>query len=401
MTIQALETITMDADVGLPGLVFVNVHTSDGIVGHGETYYVPGAVEAFIHDFAAQIVIGSDEGNIEGLWRRIYELTARFGARGTEMRALSALDLALWDIAGKRAGLPVYRLLGGAARDRIPVYNTCGGPTYGQGRLPAHGVTHGEGAMEDLDAFLHRADELAHELLDYGFTAMKIWPFDRFAQQRGGARISPEDLRSGLEPLERIRDAVGDRIDIMVEGHGFWSLPAATTIARALEPYAPAWIEDFILAHQPAALRRLRESTTIPVSVSEYLMTRWEYLPVLQEEAADLLMVDPTWCGGITEGRKIASLVDVHGLPVTMHDCTGPFTLLAGMHLAANAPNVLYQEVVRAYLHHVYPEWVDVLPKVTDGSVDLPEGPGLGTTLAPDLADRPGYHRRVSDRTHS
>jgi L-alanine-DL-glutamate epimerase-like enolase superfamily enzyme len=396
MAIRGIETITMEAGTGLPGLVFLNLHTDDGIVGHGESYYLPGAVEAFIHDFAAQIILGEDDGHIERIWRSLYDLAARFGARGAEMRGISAIDLALWDIAGKRAGLPVHRLLGGAVRDEIPVYNTCGGPTYGRGRLPAHGLTDGDSPMEDLQGFLERPAELAAELLEYGFRAMKIWPFDRIAQESGGSLIRSEDIAQGIAPLEAIREAVGDRIDVMIEGHGYWSLPAATRIARALEPLAPAWIEDLILAHRPAALRRLRDSTSIPLSVSEYLMTRWEYLPVLEEEAADLVMVDPTWAGGITESRKIASLVDTYGLPVTMHDCTGPFTLLAGMAVAATSPNAMYQEVVRAYLHHVYPQWVDFVPTVHDGAVFVPGGVGLGANLAPDLGDRPGYHVRRS-----
>jgi galactonate dehydratase len=398
VTIRRIETITMEAGIGLPGLVFLNVHTDDGLVGHGESYYVPRAVEAFIHDFASQVLLGADEGHIERIWRKLYDLAARFGARGAEMRAISAIDLALWDLAGKRVGLPVHRLLGGAVRDAIPVYNTCGGPTYGQGRFPAHGVTDGDSAMEDLNGFLERPAELAEELLEYGFRAMKIWPFDRVAQERGSMLISPSDLARGIAPLEAIRDRVGDRIDVMIEGHGYWTVPTATKIARALEPLAPAWIEDLILAHRPAALRRLRESTTIPLSVSEYLMTRWEYLPVLEEEAADLFMIDPTWAGGITETRKIASLVDSFGFPVTMHDCTGPFTMLAGIAVAASSPNAMYQEVVRAYLHHVYPHWVDFVPTVRQGgTIALPDGPGLGANLHPDLAERPGYRSRVTE----
>ena len=397
MAIQRIETITMEAGVGLPGLMFLNLYTDDGLVGHGESYYVPSAMEAFIHDFAAQLLLGADEGHIERIWRSLYDLAARFGARGAEVRAISAIDLALWDLAGKRVGLPVHRLLGGAVRDSVPVYNTCGGPTYGQGRLPAHGVTSGESAMEDLQGFLERPAELAGELLEYGFRAMKIWPFDRVAQEHGGTILDSSGLARGLAPIEAIREAVGDRIDVMVEGHGYWSLPAAIRIARALEPLAPAWIEDFILAHRPDALRRLREATSVPLSVSEYLMTRWEYLPILEAEAADIVMVDPTWAGGISESRKIATLVDTFGLPVTMHDCTGPFTMLAGLTIAATNPNAMYQEVVRAYLHHVYPQWVDFVPTVEDGAVQVPQGVGLGANLDPNLSERPGYHARRTD----
>jgi L-alanine-DL-glutamate epimerase-like enolase superfamily enzyme len=152
-----------------------------------------------------------------------------------------------------------------------------------------------------------------------------------------------------------------------------------------------------MLAHQPKSLRRLRTSTSIDVSFSEYLITRWQYLPMPQEEVADLVMIDPTWGGGITEGQKNASLADVFGLPVTMHDCTGPFTTLARMYLAANALHALYQGVGRSYLHYVYPQWVDEAPVVREGNVAVPRRPGLGAELDPKLGQRENYHSRVCE----
>ena len=124
----------------------------------------------------------------------------------------------------------------------------------------------------------------------------------------------------------------------MIEGHGFWRLPAAIKIARALEEYDIEWLEDMLLAHDVGALAELKAATTVPILASEYLVTRHQYLPVLQQRAADIIMLDPTWTGGITESHKIGALADTFGLPVSMHDCTGPFTLLAGVHLALAAP---------------------------------------------------------------
>lgn len=402
MTIREIETIVHQPHHPTTKLVFIRIHTDDGLVGHGESYYVPGAVEAFIHDYAAPFLLGTDESRIERTWRTLYDLAARFGARGAEMRAISAIDVALWDIAGLKAAQPVYQLLGGATIDRLPVYNTCGGPTYGtgtggrEGRSPYTDTTTPPDPRDDLWFAMYDAGTLAQSLLDDGFTAMKIWPFDPISQRSGGRIINAADLREGIRPLEQIRDKVGDNIEVMIEGHGYWHLAPAIKIAHELEAFRPAWLEDLILAHRTSELRRLRESTSIPLSVSEFLMTRWEYLPVLEHQAADYVMIDPTWAGGITETKKIASMADTYGLPVTMHDCTGPFTMLAGMHLLANAPNGMYQEIVRAFIRYRYPDWVDWLPEISNGTIGLPDRPGIGATLAPDIADRDGYHRRVS-----
>jgi L-alanine-DL-glutamate epimerase-like enolase superfamily enzyme len=186
-------------------------------------------------------------------------------------------------------------------------------------------------------------------------------------------------------------------MEIMVEGHGFWSLPAAKRIAQALEEFQPYWIEDLMRADDVAALAELQRSTTIPVLASEYLTTRYEYRPVLEQRAADIIMVDPTWAGGITEGKKIAALAETYKRPVALHDCTGPFTLFAGVHLAINATNAVYQESVRAYLRVTYPELVTELVRVEDGHILAPTAPGLGTALLPDVRRRPDATVVVSE----
>jgi galactonate dehydratase len=182
----------------------------------------------------------------------------------------------------------------------------------------------------------------------------------------------------------------------MAEGHGFWSLAAAKVIAKALEPYEPMWIEDLVLADSPATLAELRRSTSIPVLASEYLMTRFEYAPMINAGAVDHVMIDPTWCGGITEARRIIALADAARLPVTMHDCTGPFTLLAGIHLALCSTNCSYQEVVRAFLRLVYPDYVDDPFELINGKLLPPQRPGIGAQLRPDVLDRPGVEQRWS-----
>ena len=381
----------------MPALLVVRVHTAEGLVGEGETYYTPEAARSFIHELAAPLLLGGDALAVERHWRSLYEICARFGAKGNEMRALSAIDIALWDILGHAAGLPVYQLLGGACRDRIATYNTCAGPMYGRTVRAGYGSAAPAGVLDDLQAFRTDAGALARDLLSEGITGMKIWPFDEVAQQKGGARIRYRDLEAGLEPVRKIREAVGREMEIMIEGHGFWSLPAAMQLARALVEYEPAWIEDLIRADDPTALAALCRETSIPVLASEYLMTRWEYRRVLDVRGADILMIDPAWCGGITEARKIATMADAYGVPVTTHDCTGAHTLFAGLHLMINAPNALYQESVRAYLRTLYADLVTDLPEIVDGQILAPTAPGLGTRLQPDVVKRPGVTVVASD----
>jgi L-alanine-DL-glutamate epimerase-like enolase superfamily enzyme len=409
MKITKIETIHM-ADY--PRLIFVAVHTDEGLVGYGDTYYMADSIRGYIHEFAAPMLLGHDPLAIDLHWRRQYEVIAHIAGKGAEIRGLSAIDVALWDIFGQATGMPVWQLLGGAARDRIKTYNTCGGPSYGRptrGSVGSSVAASELGKYEDLIAFMTCADELAQELLDEGITGMKIWPFDPVAhtpgrwddwpsfqgafdpglKTLGGQQISNEDLNRSIEPLRKIRSAVGDRIEIMVEGHGFWSLPAAKKMAHALEEFRPAWLEDFLRADDIGALAELRNSTTTPILASEYLTTRYEYKPLLEQRAVDIVMIDPTWAGGITESKKIATMAETWKRPVSMHDCTGPFTLFAGVHLAINATNASWQESLRSYLRVTYPEMVTEMVQVEAGHILAPTAPGIGTTLLPEVRTRP------------
>jgi L-alanine-DL-glutamate epimerase-like enolase superfamily enzyme len=393
MQVTGIDTITISE---APSLLIVRLRTDEGVVGYADTWYAADALRAYIHDWMAPRLLGRDPRRIERIWFELHDRdAARFGGLGLEMRALSAIDVALWDILGQAAGQPIWQLLGGAFTERLRVYNTCAGPLYGRPGWSRDGE--GAGELEDLTAFLTDAGALARSLLADGFGAMKIWPFDRFGLANDGRFISADQLAEGLRPIQQIRDAVGDRIEVMIEGHGYWDLPTAVRIARALEPYRPAWLEDMVLAHDVNAIRRLRESTSIPILGSELLVTRRQYKPLLDAEAVDIVMVDPTWAGGITESHKIASLADSYSLPVAMHDCTGPFTLLAGIHLGISAPNALYQEVVRAYLRTWYRDLVTELPRIEDGHVLPPTGSGIGAALAQDVEGRPGVVVRSTD----
>jgi L-alanine-DL-glutamate epimerase-like enolase superfamily enzyme len=217
---------------------------------------------------------------------------------------------------------------------------------------------------------------------------MKLWPFDVAARIDRGARISDADLTAGVAILSRIRDAVGDGIEIMVEGHGLWQPTAAERILNAISHLDITWAEDMVLAHEPSALSRLASRTPVPLAASEYVGGRWAYRQLLEKQAIGFLHLDPSWCGGITEAQQILALSSAFGVTASMHDCTGPVNLLAGLHLARANSIVGYQEVLRAFLTDVYPTLVDTTWAIEDGRMRAPDLPGLGAQLTADFVAR-------------
>jgi L-alanine-DL-glutamate epimerase-like enolase superfamily enzyme len=387
-----------------PNNLWVRVHTDCGLVGLGETYYAPRAVAAVIHDVFAPLLIGRSAYDIENHWRNLAALSSFSGAGGAEMRALSALDIAFWDLLGQRAGQPLFRLFGGRSRARVPVYNTC----VGWGR------------HDDFHAWTTgRAGELAQDLLANGYRAMKIWPFDHSgwtlggpeecgAAVRSGCRdpwggggrlahgISDDDLAAGLAVVEDIRRATGGRMAVAIEAHARWDLPTATRIARALEPLAPLWLEEPMPPDDVEAFVRLKRSTRVPLCQSERLMSAHAFAPYIERDAADIVMPDVVWCGGLSEARRICAMADLRYLPIASHDTVGPVALVAAAHLMLHIPNALIMEVVRGYLDGWYREILDRPVRVVDGQLELDDAPGLGVALRPELLADPRLRREES-----
>ncbi|HXC78208.1 MAG TPA: mandelate racemase/muconate lactonizing enzyme family protein [Candidatus Acidoferrum sp.] len=395
MKITALETILLDE---FPNLLWVQVHTDAGHVGIGETFYGARAVEAHIHETLAPRLLGADPLRIEYLNALMTTLPVAQSSTGVEYRAASAVDIALWDLFGKHCGQPVHQMLGGACFDRLPVYNTCAGYKYvrsGDFRALANwNPSDTAGPYEDLDAFMHRADALAESLLESGITAMKIWPFDVAARETGGRYITSAQLSTCLAPFEKIRKAVGNRMEIMVEFHSLWNLPTALKIAKELEAFKPMWFEDPIVMNSPQALAEYARSTNVWVCASETLGSRWPYKDFLDRDAMHVVMVDLSWAGGLTEGRKIASMAATYHRPFAAHDCIGPVSYAAAIHMAFSQPNTLIQESVRAFYTGYYRELVTVVPDVVNGFICPMEGTGLGTELLPSVFNRRDVHRR-------
>jgi galactonate dehydratase len=396
MIITKIETLRLPEH---PHTIWVQVSTDEGLIGLGETYYIPGAVESVIHDFAAPLLLGQSAFDRESLWQNLFSYANFFGFAGAEMRAISALDIALWDLVGQYLGQPIYNLIGGRCRDSIRVYNTCvNTPLYA-----------------DLDGFLQRPAELAESLLAQGITQMKVWPWDQFAPQMRSSQptgpagwssvgppghdLSAQDLAKGLWVVSEIRRAVGDRMEIAIEGHSRWDINAALRIARALEPYDVLWMEDIIQPESVDDLARLVRETRVPQCVSERLFSKYAFREVLEQRAAHIVMPDLIWTGGITETVKIATLADTYHLPIAPHDCTGPVNVFACLHVCMAAPNAMVMETVRGFREGYYLDIVTQPVLVREGRATLTEAPGLGVQLRPELLARPDLQRRVSTMT--
>ena len=399
--ITAIET-AIPAEI-MPNLILVRVHTEDGLIGCGETYYTPHAIEGLIHDWMAERLLGAESTDIESHWRFLYERCTAFGAPGAEMRALSAIDVALWDILGQVCGQPVWKLLGGSVQPRVRIYNTCGGPGYGASQQstqrfakhpgwPGYGDQGTPGPLQDNWSSFHAAGDLAEELVAEGIAGMKVWPFDRFVHQSGGLYISPGDLEAGMKPLREIRDRVGNAIEIMIEGHAFFQLPSALRLADALREIRPLWLEDVLRVDNVDTLADFRRQSGMPIAASEMLLGRSSYLALLKAGAADYVMIDPTWSGGISETRRIIELAQAYNIPATMHDCTGPLTLFAGLHCAVASANVVLQETVRAHIRTFYERLIDRQPIIEQGYLLAPTDPGLGTSFLSSIF-QPGQNK--------
>jgi len=397
MKITQLETLRTDE---FSNVLWVRVHTDEGVIGLGETFYGAASVEAHIHDTLASRLLGKDPLRIEAHNKEMLNLPMAQSSTGAEYRAASAIDLALWDLFGKVCRQPVHQMLGGLCHDKVRVYNTCAGYGYVRSNkikpVDTWNFSTNEGPYEDLNAFMTDAGVLAESLLEQGIKGMKIWPFDPAAIENNGLYITTEQMKKAVEPFEKIRKAVGDKMEIMVEFHCLWNLPTAKKIAKVLEAYNPTWYEDPIRMNSPAALAEYARSTDVPVCASETLGSRWPYKDILDLGAAGVVMVDLCWTGGLTEGRKIASLAETYHRPYAPHDCTGPVGFIAAVHSSLSTPNTLIQESVRAFYTGWYKELVTNVPRIENGFVYPMEGVGLCVDLLPEVYKRSDLHVRRS-----
>jgi galactonate dehydratase len=353
-----------------PRWLFLRVETSDGRVGWGEPVVEGRAktVEAAVEELMETYLLGSDPSRIEDHWGTMY--TGGFYRGGPVlMSAIAGIDQALWDLKGKRAGMPVHELLGGPARDRIRIYQWIGGDRPGD------------------------VAEEARDRMDDGFTAFKMNATEELRRVD-----NPATVEAAADRLAAVRETVGPEIDVAVDFHGRASKATAKRLAAALDPHDPFFIEEPVLPEYNDALPAIAAHTSAPIATGERMYTREDFRGVLETGAVDVIQPDLSHAGGITEVHKIAAMADAHDVALAPHCPLGPIALASCVQVDAVVPNALIQEQSLG-IH--YNEGTDELAYLADpgvfdyedGYVELPDGPGLGIEIDEDVVrDRAGDH---------
>ena len=371
MKITQIDAVTFRKDIHVGGgsggsdgaeFMWVRLHTDAGIVGTGETYpFSQGEVGA-LKDYA-RVILRHDPRDIDGLWRNYYHAMSMRNAGGADMRILSAVNMAQMDILGQASGLPLYRLLGGKTRQRVRVYNTT--TDY----WAINEMKMGPDTMKNV-----------RFLLDRGITAMKIYPFSAPDNY-----ISNEALETGMRWIRDIRDGVGNAMDICVDCWGRFNLTSAQRIAKALEPYNIMYLEDAMLMNNAQAYAQLAQETSVPICMSETFASRYEYREFFELKACDVIMYDLTWCGGVSEAKKISDMADTYFIPTSPHTCGGPLLYICSAHLCSAIANFLIMESNYWKYTHQYPYFVNNIPVPDKGLIVPPELPGIGAGIKPEL----------------
>jgi L-alanine-DL-glutamate epimerase-like enolase superfamily enzyme len=352
-----------------PHWTWLRLHTDTGLTALGETYPRSAPEAALIHSAVAGALRGRDPRDIERIWTDLYHSFDYQVSGGTEMRVLSALDLALWDLLGKSLNVPVYRLLGGKSNPRVRLYNTCFPHRYD---------------------FNSEPERIMREVIDgYGIRAIKVWPFDRAALRNRHQFVTQSDIEEALKPVRMLRETFGDSIEIAIEFHSNWNLPSAIRIARALEPLKPMWLEDMLLPGNPAQYRQLAEATSLPLIYGERMAGRYAFEQMLASRAVKYVMFDLCWCGGLSEARRIAAMADAQMLPIAPHTAGGPLLFYASTHLTTAMPNVWIQESCQRFYEHDWPEMLVNPLKPAQGGITAPEAPGFGMEIKPEVWSHP------------
>lgn len=360
-----------------PHWTWLRIHTDSGHWGLGETYPYGETEASLIHTRAARFLLGKDPGNIERIWADLYHEFDYRIMGGAEIRVMSAIDLALWDLLGKLLDTPVYRLIGGRSNPRVRVYNTC---------FPLR------------HDFNKEPEKIMREVKDrYGITAIKIWPFDGAARRNQRQFISNRDIEEALFPVRRLRDEFGDEIEILMEFHSNWNLTSAIRIARALEPYHPMWLEDMLPPGNFQQYRQLAEATSLPLTISERMAGKMQFQQLLEARAAKYVMFDLCWVGGLSEARKIATAADTYQLPIAPHTAGGPLLFYASSHLTTAMTNVWIQESCQRFYEKDWLKMLDnpIIPE--NGTIAAPDLPGFGMQVKPEIWTHPKVHRRVTE----
>ncbi len=369
MKLTSLKTYLCDAY--RTNWVFVKIETDSGYHGWGEATleYRELTVAQAVNELERGLR-GRDLENIEAWWQDAYR-DAYWRGGPVLMSALSAVEMALWDIKGKALGVPVYQLLGGKVRASIPCYANA---WFANAKTP--------------DEFAACAKQAAA----LGYKALKWDPFGAAFRT-----ISSQGLRDALAVVDAVKSAVGAEVELLIEGHGRFELPAARRIAKALEDCDVQWFEEPLIPGNLENYARLRHETRTPISLGERLYTRWEFREVFERGCADFIQPDVSHAGGIWELRKIAALAELWQIAFCPHNPSGPIANAATLQLAACTPNFLYLETMATDV-----PWRAEVARETcrlvNGEMTISDAPGLGVEINEDALAAHPY--QVHDLRH-
>lgn len=371
MKVTGVETLVLDNAPPYRGgrkFLFLKLQTDEGIVGLGER--VSGGVTdlgpqvALLRHLVERFVVGENPFQVERIWQRMFAATHDYRHPGMDRTpAISAIEIALWDIIGKATGQPIYNLLGGQYHEKLRAY------AY----MPAEGV------WENPE----KAGDIARKLVAEGFTACKIDPFSPlFPLPRD---IPLKDLKHAAQIFRHIRDAVGDELEVGIGTHGQFSTAGAIRAAKVFEEYEPMWFEEPVPPEMVEEMARVARQTSIPIASGERLATKYEFAALIEKQAAGIIQVDVGQCGGILEAKKIAAIAEAHHALIAPHMYVGPIAAAAAIQLDTCSPNFMIQEFNVGPLH----EELFVEPiTVVDGYITPPTGPGLGLVLNDEVVKR-------------
>jgi galactonate dehydratase len=365
MKIVRLDTFL--ANAGPRNYLFLRLTTDTGLTGLGEASleWQERAVQALVHDWVEDRVLGADPFDVEQLTGNL--IRDQYQGGPTVLTAISGVEIACWDLIGKACGRPVYQLLGGRARDRLPAYAN---GWYGGARTPA------EFAAK------------AREVVARGYRAMKFDPFGTAWQEMTGPEMD------GAERIvAAVRAAVGDDTELMIEVHGRLSAACAVEMGRRLAPYRPAWYEEPVAPLDLDGLKAVKAALPFRVAAGERLYTLEEFGRLAALRACDVVQPDLAHCGGLSVGKNVAALARAHDLVVAPHCSVGPVALCAAVHFGWSTPDVLIQEDFAAYDVPWRGELVHVRTPDRPGEFSLPEGPGLGVELDVEGCARHPYRK--------
>ncbi|MFK7805616.1 MAG: mandelate racemase/muconate lactonizing enzyme family protein [Anaerolineae bacterium] len=374
MKLKDIKTYVTVPPTGIGGSfwVIVKITTDNGITGIGECYGIPVSGDIacrMVEDTFERFIAGEDPHNVETMFRRVY--SAGFTQRPdvSMMGVFSGIEIAIWDILGKAHGVPVYKLLGGKFHERLRTYTYIYPLEVDSNGMPAEGQ--GD-VYHDGDA----AAEAALRYVEMGFTAVKQDPAGPYSFQ-GGRELSMHELSRSEYSVKRIREAVGDRADILFGTHGQCTTSSAIRLAKRIEKYDPLWFEEPCPPDQMDAIGRVAAATSIPVSTGERLTTKMEFHAALKAGVA-ILQPDIGRSGGVWETKKIATIAELYNAQIAPHIYCGPIAHAAAAHVGFSCPNFLILESIQSDFHDAILQQPLVWE---DGYMLAPTEPGLGIEL--------------------